>query len=225
MRTKSLLLAAALGVAGAFSSSAQSTNVYSVNAVGYVKLNLVAGFNLIVNPLTNSTGNTISVLLTNVADSTTFFKWNPATQRFTSASVFFEDGLGGGAWFPNATWNPGEAAFVNSTTATNVTFVGDVTQGSALTVPFSIGYTMVASQVPQSLTLTNSGINFPAADSDVFFKWNPLTQRYTSALVFFEDGLGGGQWSPSTPSINVGEGFFISKSSPTNWVRSFSANN
>ena len=47
MRTKTLLLTAALSAAGIASSMAQ---VYSVNAVGYVNTPLVTGFNLISNP-------------------------------------------------------------------------------------------------------------------------------------------------------------------------------
>jgi hypothetical protein len=48
MRTKTLLLTAALAVAGLSSASAQ---VYSVNAVGYINLSLPKGFSMICNQL------------------------------------------------------------------------------------------------------------------------------------------------------------------------------
>ena len=47
MRTKTLLLTAALAAAGVVSSMAQ---VYSVNSVGYVNLTLPNGFSMIANP-------------------------------------------------------------------------------------------------------------------------------------------------------------------------------
>ena len=58
MRTKTLLLAAALTAAGIASIQAQS-NVYSVNVVGYVNVVAPVGqFKMIANPL-NATNNTI----------------------------------------------------------------------------------------------------------------------------------------------------------------------
>src|SRR3954468_1352288 len=48
MRTKTLLLTAALAAAGAASAMAQ--NVYSVNAVGYVNKSVVHGYSIVANP-------------------------------------------------------------------------------------------------------------------------------------------------------------------------------
>src|SRR5688500_15579957 len=64
MRTKTLLLTAALSAAGIATSMAQAP-VYSVNAVGYVNTPLVPGYNLISNPLDNKTGNDIQNLFKN----------------------------------------------------------------------------------------------------------------------------------------------------------------
>src|SRR5437588_10363094 len=60
MRTKTLLLTAALSAAGVASSMAQGT-VFSVNAVGYVNTTVGPKFSLIANPLTAS-DNTINTL-------------------------------------------------------------------------------------------------------------------------------------------------------------------
>src|SRR5688572_23815862 len=123
MRTKTLLLTAAVLTAGLAASVAQS--VYSVNAVGYVNKSLVAGYTLISNPL-NGTNNLLSTILPVVADGTFILKWNAASQTFSDPSQYY-DGLG---WLPDATLNPGEGAFINAPAATTVTFVGEVPQGN-----------------------------------------------------------------------------------------------
>jgi hypothetical protein len=76
MRTKTLLLTAALSAAGVATSMAQGA-VYSVNAVGYVNTPLVAGFNLVSNPLNNTAanGNTIESLFAGVPDGTQVYKF------------------------------------------------------------------------------------------------------------------------------------------------------
>src|ERR1700735_871929 len=61
MRTKTLLLTAALVAAGVASSMAQS-NVYSLNVVGYVNVTVSPGYNLVTTPLDDGAGD----LLTNV---------------------------------------------------------------------------------------------------------------------------------------------------------------
>ena len=60
MRTKTILLTAAVLAAGLGASVAQS--VFSVNAVGYVNVTIRPGYNLIANPLNNG-GNTVSEVL------------------------------------------------------------------------------------------------------------------------------------------------------------------
>ena len=56
MRTKALLLGAAVGAIGLATSMAQ---VYSVNIVGYVNTTIPTGFSIICNPLNATGGNTI----------------------------------------------------------------------------------------------------------------------------------------------------------------------
>ena len=122
MNTKTLLLLGALGAAGMTSAVAQ-TNVYSVNAVGYINLTLPTGFSLIANQL-NSTNNTIGSLLTGLPNFSNFYKFVPGT-GFDIATLVF------GAWDkPNLTLNPGEGGFVNLGSPGALTFVGEVPQGS-----------------------------------------------------------------------------------------------
>ena len=96
MRTKTLLLTAALTAAGALTSMAQ---VYSVNIVGYINLNVPSGFSMIANQLNAATDNTLETLMPTVPENTTIYKFNPALRA----------GLGGYDQYQWTSDNPGWA--------------------------------------------------------------------------------------------------------------------
>ena len=81
MRTKTLILTAALAAAGIATSKAQT--VFSVNAVGFVNVPLTPGYNLFCNPL-NATNNSIQSLITALPNGTLLLTWNSAIQDFNS---------------------------------------------------------------------------------------------------------------------------------------------
>src|SRR5688572_12147371 len=90
MRTKTLLIAAALGGASIASSMAQ---VYSANAVGYVNLSLGAGYTIIANPLNGTNNNLNTILpLPDSADGTQIYRFNPVTQEYTISAFFGGEG-------------------------------------------------------------------------------------------------------------------------------------
>lgn len=211
MRTKVLLLTAALGLVGIAGVSAQS--VYSVNAVGYVNLALPQGYALIANPL-NGTNNLLSTILPNVPGDTLIYKFNSGSQQFEDANTFF-DGFG---WFPDNTLAPGEGAFIGLPSAATITFVGEVPQGQ-LTNQIPANYSLKGSQVPQSGFLTAALGYTPVAD-DVVYQWDRVNQRYLDANTYF-DGFG---WFPAEPNITVGESFFLQTTTLHSWTRSFSVN-
>jgi len=207
MRTKALLLSAALFAAGLTASTAQS--VYSVNAVGYVNLSIPLGFKMIANPL-NTTNNTVGVLLADVPDGTTLYKWNETSQQFDIATFFL------GAWdHPEYTLNPGEGAFISPNTAFTLTFVGEVMQGS-LTNPIPVGYSIRSSKVPQSGTVSSLGVS--SQENLSIYQWNGATGQYDIFTFFL------GSWAPSEPSLAVGESVFFSADTAFNWSRTFSVN-
>lgn len=210
MKTKALILTAAVAVAGAIAASAQT--VYSVNVVGYVNVTLYPGFNLIANPL-NTTNNTIAALLPNVPGGTILYKYVPG--QGYAAYTFDDLDL---VWTPNgnATLNPGEGAFIRNATGTNivVTFVGEVLQGS-LTNSLPVGFSIKSSMVPQQGAI-DSVLQFPAMGGDILYKYVP-GQGY-NAYTFDDLDL---VWTPSSPTINVGEAFFIRRTSAGQWVRNF----
>lgn len=237
MRTKALLLTAALSVAGVASSMAQ---VYSANAVGYVNLSLRAGYNLIANPL-NGTNNHLNTILPlpNSAANTTLFRFKPSIQNFGESATFFENF----GWFttdpdPNfLILNPGEGAFISPSgpTPLNVTFVGEVPQGQ-LSNPILGGnrYSILASQVPQALPLGSAGqagtLMFPAVEGDTVFLFDPVAQAYKESYTYFA-AFGWFSTNPDDPGPNgpvipVGTSFFVQKKGADNqtWTRNFSVN-
>jgi len=210
MRTKVLLGAAALAAGLASTAMAQS-NVYSLNVVGYYNVPLGAAQKLMIANQLNTTNNTIGSLLANVADGANFFKYNGG---FASYQY---DGLGQ-VWDPdgNATMNPGEGGFFVSPSATTLTFVGEVLQGS-LTNTLPIGTKVMRSSiVPQSGGVT-SVLGLPGEDGDNLFTYNGGYSSYQY------DGLGL-VWDPTEPVISVGQAFFYTKSGSSvssSWVRNF----
>ncbi len=204
MRTKTLLLTAALGVAGVASSMAQ---VYSVNAVGYVNLTIPKGFSIVANPL-NASANTISALFASAPDGTTIYKYNNATGKYAINSFSF------GQW-DNAsdTLTPGQGAFISVLSTYTNTFVGEVMQGS-LTNAIAKGFSIISSQVPQTGKLSTD-LGYAAKEGDTVYKFSNATSKYVQSNFSF------GSWD-TEPTINVGEGFFISTTAATVWTRTFS---
>jgi hypothetical protein len=218
MRTKTLLLTAALSVAGIASSMAQ---VYSVNAVGYVNVTLQRGFNLIGNPL----------IQTNYALTTLF----PASVVPDQTQIYtFTEGAGGGfSLFTNegGEYDPpadgitipfGKGVFVNnrSAAAFTTTFVGEVAQGT-LNNPVPAGFSIRVSMVPQSGLVQDILQFMPAANDVVYLYANNGTtagyEQYTATSTAASD------WDPSQPSLAVGQAMFVNTVGHA-WTRTFTVN-
>ena len=211
MKLKALMLAGAVAVAVAGSANAQ-TPVYSVNVVGFINLDVPPGFSMIANQLDNGT-NTVGSLFPNVPNSTQIFKFNGTSFSQTE----FITGLG---WIPdgNTTIMPGEGVFIRNPQTTNMTLtiVGNVAVGTSTVQLVPGGFTVVSSAIPQSGT--PSALQFPVDDGDQIFRF--VSGAYQSSENI--SALGG--FIPSTPTINIGESFFVKKAAGatgTNWVRTF----
>jgi hypothetical protein len=215
MRTKTLIAVAAVGLAFVASSFAQ---VYSVNAVGYVNTDLVAGFNLISNPLDNknANGNTITNLFASVPEGTTVYKFNPATGSYTANGFEF------GEWSDKTqTLVPGEGAFVKIPAggSAKVTFVGDVVQsvnGAPVSTPIPKGFSIVSSQVPQAGKI-QTDLKFTPAEGDTVYQWKPGNQTWSTLSYEF------GAWS-AEPDLKVGEAVFMNAVAAKSWDRVFNVN-
>jgi len=209
MRTKALLGLAALA-ASALTVAAQS-NVYSLNVVGYYNVPVPANqYVLIANQL-NTTNNTIGSLIPNGPPGAIFQK----LANGFSAYVFDDVDL---VWTPdgNATLNPGEGGLYKSPTATTLTFVGEVLQGSLVnTLPIN-KYAHRSSIVPQA-GLISTTLKVPGEPGDIV----QFLHGGFSAYVFDDVDL---VWTPSEPTAQVGEAFLYKKSSvatQSTWTRNF----
>jgi hypothetical protein len=209
MRTKTLLLTAALSAAGVATSMAQ---VYSVNAVGYVNTALKPGYNLISNPLI-AANNTIGNLFKDLPDGTQVYKYDGT--RFATATK-------DETYLPTTAANlnvmPGEGVFVklpaSATAGATVTFVGEVPQGT-LTIDLPKGLSIRSSIVPQAGTADALGL--PAQDGDQFYQFDPATQKYRTSTY-------DGGWFPALAPLKVGEAFFLKRVNAGTWTRTFSVN-
>jgi hypothetical protein len=214
MRTKTLLLTAAIGAAGIASSMAQA--VYSVNYVGYVNKTLVPGFNLIANPLNNG-NNQVATVFPSSSEGATIYKFNGAT--YDSANFLFGSWVAGG----DMVIAPGDGFFFLNPDAGNltVTFVGEGQEGPNLMNSIPLGLSIKASKIPQAGTLAGVGagggdLEFPApSEGDIVYKWLPNVQNYDTYTFLF------GSWLPNPPPIDVAEGFWYSANAALNWERDF----
>jgi hypothetical protein len=215
MRTKTLILTAAVMAAGVASSMAQ---VYSVNAVGYVNKTIPGGnkLALISNPL-NAADNSIGALFKGVPAGTQVYKYDGT--KFVIATYDDIDNAFLPADAAATKVNPGEGVFVRNTSGSDltVTFVGEVPQGN-LSNPIPAGLSIRSSQVPQAGPVTTLG--FPGAAGDQIFKFVPAKQGYDT---FSFDDIDNA-WLPSVPTLDVGEAVFVRKNAAANWTRTFSVN-
>lgn len=206
MRTKTLLLTAALGLAGVSTLSAQ---VYSVNAVGYVNVNVPAGFSMIANPLV-AASNKVPALFSTAPEGTILYKFNNATGSYALNSFEL------GEWSsPNDELLPGDGAFIQSPSKFTVTFVGEVKQG-ALSNPVPKGFSIKSSMVPQAGHLEKD-LGYKPGDGDTAYFYRNATGAYDLAAYEL------GDWS-AAPNVAVGEAFFLNAVAATDWKRDFSVN-
>jgi hypothetical protein len=237
MRTKTLLLTAALSAAGLATSMAQ---VYSVNAVGYVNQTVPAGgFAILANPL-NGTNNNINTIIPlphdGSYDGANVYRFNRATQSYRETMSF----VSGPGWLSadpaDETLNPGEGFFIQNIAGVPMplTFVGEVPQGAALSqsIVGGNGFNLASSIVPKGLPIGYTGspnvtLGYPATDGDNCYIFNSNTQQYEETYAYV-DSVG---WlhptDPNTdgPVIAPGTGFWMQRAgSSGSWTQSFSVN-
>lgn len=186
-----------LGVAGMVAASAQ---VYSVNVVGYVNVDLAPGFNLIANPLNNTTGNDLNTLIPTAEFGAAVYAFDGTA--FVPSSYF-------GTWDPNLTLAPGEGFFIQVSAAATLTFVGEVLQGADSNMNVPAGLSLLGSKVPQAASLDDTG--FPAEFGDAIYFFRNGVYEASSYFGTFNP--------PAVPA--VGEGFWAQKATAADWNRNF----
>jgi hypothetical protein len=235
MRTKTLLITAALAAAGLVSASAQ---VYSVNAVGYVNLTIPAnGYRIISNPLNGNPDNNLNTILAlpqdGSFDGASVYRYNSLTQTYRDTMQW----VSGPGWLASApedlVVNPGEGFFLQNIAGQplNITMVGEVPSGTTQNpIQGDSKYTLASALVPRGGQIGYTGLagslEFPADTGDSLYIFNYLTQGYEETAQYVE-GVGWlhATFPPEGPTINPGEGFFVQKLAPNrNWTMTFTVN-
>jgi hypothetical protein len=222
MRTKTMLLSALLGTLGSVSLMAQSTNVYSLNAVGYINVTVQPGFNIVSCPLIASPDNTINTLLTNGTGQ--FKKWQ--FWGYSPSGGYKEEVGTGTGWSAGgaSVLSPGQAAWLFNPGAnpSNITFVGTVPSGSLTNTLVAKSFNLVGSILPTSGDLiTNPLMSFSTATK------KDQVWMYTAGAGggYKETVSTGTAWSAGDPvEASVGGGFwyFNAQATNNNWIESFS---
>jgi hypothetical protein len=218
MRTKTLLLAAALTAAGIASIQAQS-NVYSVNVVGYYNVTIPTGptpgdanrFKLFTQQLVPNgiASPTLNNTLTNLPAGTIAYVWGSGGW---SAPTEFLGGADG--WETDYPFPYGNAIFLKNTSGAEitVTVVGEVPQGS-VTNTYPAGYYPKGPRIPQAGGITTVH-NFNKV-GDKVYTWGPSWSTPNEYL----GGTDG--WENGEPNIAVGGAVMISSPTGGSWVRNF----
>jgi len=181
-----------LGLLG--SASVMASNVYSINAVGYINVTLPPGYSIVTCPLICSPDNTVPTLFpdsNSTYDGSTVLAFNNGAGFGVNETANFGSWSTGGP--PSVTINPGQAVFFYNSADPRggasgnlyATFVGTVpvTGGpavpqlpSGLSVSIVPGYNLIGSVVPFSGDLNTGTIpnNFGPAgagsgDSILFY--------------------------------------------------------
>ncbi len=218
MRTKTLFLAAAALAAGVAASVAQS-NVYSLNVVGYVNVTVPAnGFVLVGNPLDTGSNVLDNILGTAPNNTTVVFDFDPTTgsyAKYTKRTTGWSGAAG-------VDFSPGKGFFIqnSSASATTLTFVGQVMQGTN-SHAYPSGFSILNSQVPQA-GLVQTDLGLPAQNNDQIYQFNASAGTYAQ---FTRRATG---WPAGEPMLGtntlsgVAEAFFFnSKNGAGNWTRVF----
>lgn len=167
-----------------------------------------AGNSMIANPL-NAVDSRVSTVLPNMPDSTTLYKWNDATQQYLNANTY----VAGFGWSdPNMTLAPGEGGIINpGSAAITKTFVGAVPLGYSVNSIPNL-QSIRSSIVPQAGRVMTD-LHLPVINGDT------VTRMINGSNVTYT--YSGGTWSPSEPSVSIGESFWNNKGVGFWWHRNY----
>jgi len=170
--------------------------LYSSNAVGFIKLDVPAGFKMIANQLVRG-DNRIGTLMV-PPESTALYKFSPVTGGYRCASYV------DGAWEgddPEMTLAPGEGAFIYSPRAWVLKLDGEVLLSALVSMGY--GFSITASPWPFAGPL--DGV---LPQGLCIHQFNPATGGYRQNCYNDRawEGDGGGS---AAPQLSVGESFFI----------------
>ncbi|PYK98721.1 MAG: hypothetical protein DME19_11425 [Verrucomicrobia bacterium] len=184
-----------------------SGSLTSGDVVGFLVKTLPSGWSEVSDPF-DTTDNRVPALFAAAPSGTTVYKFNEATQMF----IPNQHSSGWNSYL--MTLYPGEAAQVNTPSSFTVQWVGTVRQNC-------LQKRIVASGIHSSLTALGGTVDgvlhFPVANGDTISILTDTLGNYTNYTY------NNGSWSPSQPSVAVGQGFWSSKNAPVIWQENYSA--
>lgn len=200
---------------------AQTNQVLSRNAVGYVKIEVPTNKFAMVGPVFQRIGggnrSLAELVGTNgIPPSMQIFYWNPSAQTYAIATFDPEDG-----WSPAATnvVPPGRGFFLKAPANTNFTYylMGEVPDSTNKVIVGTGGggFNQFAYMYPAARPFSNLTMSAQATASDQISIWNLVAQTYTTYTFDPEDG-----WPPALLSrmMQPGEAFFYKDAgSAINW--------
>jgi hypothetical protein len=222
MRTKALLLTAAVFAAGIVTSLAQPYT-YSVNIVGYINVTLTNGFTMVANQLHNDltgTNDTVqSVFGTNLPSGSVVYAFTGGGYANPAASYTTKGGWGGGVAAANAALSSGSGVFVKVPSPVAITLVGNVMTGTN-NVPYVNGFNLLGSPIPQA-GLLQADLGYTPTSGDVVYQFVPATQQYKNPASQYTTK--GGWAGAGQPNLSVGEAFFLKSAAVSGgtWTRAF----
>ena len=240
MRTKTLLIAAAALAVGAISSEAQ---VYSQNIVGYANIVVTGGqYNMLTAPFNSGATNGANEIFNGnyalnagyLPDGTILYRWNGA--GFDGNIYDVSAGADANNWYngdetdtaDTPTLGPGQGFFLvppAGTTFTNLyagTVAVNVGAQNVLTVNGG-QYNMLGCVIPAAGAVSNAVINMYPPDGTILYTWNG--NGFNGNIYDSSAGADANNWyngdetdTANTPTINVGQGFFVVPPSLTTWL-------
>lgn len=211
MKTKVLLIGAALGLAVA---TASADAVYSSNVVGYVNVDLTAGWNMIANPL-DSGNNVLSNVIAEAPLGTAAYKMVDGAYKI---SVFdYDEDEEMDMWSNDYSLNPGEGVFIKAPEAFTITFVGE-TKAGFHSVPLPAGWNLVASPTPVAGDLDEIGLTGAVTLGDAVYKY--ANGGYKISVYDYDEDEEMNMWS-NPINVGVAEAFFVKKAEDSVWTRVF----
>ena len=185
----------------------------SGDVVGFVIKQIPVGQSMVANPF-EGTDNRVQALFDPAPAGTFVYKWDESTQSFRTN---FKDDVGG-----QITWSsylitlyPGDGAIVNAPSLFTVKWTGRVRQ-NALKKVASSQSDMHSSPAPLTGSVSST-LAFPIAHGDTVSRMTGTDGSYTTYTY------SNGAWSPSQPTISLGEAFWSNKAKAVAWRQNYSA--
>jgi hypothetical protein len=185
----------------------------SGDVVGFMIKQIPAGQSMVANPF-EATDNRVPALFEAAPIETTVYKWDEPAQIFRiNAKLDFGAGV---TWdYYLMTLYPGEGAIVLTPSAFTVKWAGRVRQNALKKVVSS--QQAMHSSLSALTGLVSGTLLFPTAHGDTVTRMTGTDGSYTTYTY------SNGAWSPSHPTISLGEAFWSNKAKAAVWRHNYSA--